>query len=924
MMNSINRLNKPVNTETDEYYKYSLQNSLYYKLASKFGFVMFGLNNLKIINGIKNKNVIFPKKWGDITKTSKDITNFKNIATKTGKEYGITVFDFDTNKETGKCDSYEEFKRVVGEDLSEIGKACIHVVTPSGGHHFIMKYNSLFSKSCTDCFGIKGFDIKSNGGIFNGGFGYDVVNFEDLYNDPDIDNIDAEIELCIESFELDDVLNDFMYESLCNHEQLLKRLEDESKIVEFTYDKTDKSNKNDCNIISLCDIEKVELNMKLRSKIDEKITVEYLWNLLDALALNRSDNYKNWFTVSSTIKKYYDNEHGYKLFCKFSAKSPKYTSMDSITVWNNMKYNNITNIGSIINMLKTDLKNDPEKYKLIKKKPSKHDIKNKAKNEYMTTFDEETKDYYRSFESFEMFKLLCDGTVLDVDMAEYFIKKHNTFLILHDVMYHFNGVCWVKDNVTINTILADEFFHLSNFVKVKIDDSFDKQNKIENGELEDDEVNYGENIKKLQKTLIDLKKRLRMNSGLKAIIESIKSKITVIPVENTEFFDKQAELLVFTNGTYNLNTKEFRENRADDYITKFINYDYEYVKDDDDRMIRLMNYLKMIVNDADELQFLLMLLSTGLYNRYVRNIVILTGSGSNGKDSLITHLLKRVFSTLYFEGNKEILSKQVKSGACPELANINNKRFVIFNEPDEGKCMNVETLKNLTGCESVKGRDLFKSDDNVFIKSTLFILANDLPKLNKVDNAIAQRLIVFKFKAKFITRESLKNNCDRDEFGYDAENDEYYYEANNYYKSDEFYDDVKLAFLNLLIKSFDMYKNNGYEVKNTPESIVNNADRYMIMSDGFYNWFRSEYEPVDNSNEFLQIKTIFDDYKCSDIYSTLNRTDKRFFNRNWIVEEIKKNRFLKKNFKTVITRNNKQFKSVVINYRKIIDDYEDI
>jgi hypothetical protein len=321
-------INRSINTKSTEYDEYCLSNSLYYKLAKKFNFIMAGCK-LDIVDGKKSLVKGSMPNWRSITKTS-SLKSFKNIITIAGKVSGITIFDFDIDKETGE-DAFDKFEEVIGQDFydfcADYGMDFIRLKTPSGGCHIIFKYTEQF-KTTTNAFGIKGFDIRNDGSVIFGGFGYNVVN---IHKDE------------IEDYEFDTIDND-LYNILIKHEESTKQVKTvEVKDIDVKDEVVDKTKKKP----------------RFTNKQYE-FTLKQFKIILKNLKKKRFDDYDNWMKIG-TILKYYLQDEGFDLFHKYSAKSKKYVNKEDCLKY----YNNFNNdveddkklsIGTLMYYLQEDTK----------------------------------------------------------------------------------------------------------------------------------------------------------------------------------------------------------------------------------------------------------------------------------------------------------------------------------------------------------------------------------------------------------------------------------------------------------------------------------------------------------------------------------------------------------------------------------------
>ncbi len=116
-----------------------------------------------------------------------------------------------------------------------------------------------------------------------------------------------------------------------------------------------------------------------------------------------------------------------------------------------------------------------------------------------------------------------------------------------------------------------------------------------------------------------------------------------------------------------------------------IEYDYKPVKDytpqDREKAESVHKFLCQILPYKEERDFALKILSSGLYGKTLENIIIFTGGGRNGKDTLCTVLLRHCLGPYYYLSTSQALMSPVKAGAPNQsIANMEGKRCVVYSE----------------------------------------------------------------------------------------------------------------------------------------------------------------------------------------------------------------------------------------------------
>ena len=78
-----------------------------------------------------------------------------------------------------------------------------------------------------------------------------------------------------------------------------------------------------------------------------------------------------------------------------------------------------------------------------------------------------------------------------------------------------------------------------------------------------------------------------------------------------------------------------------------------------------------------------------------------------------------------------------------------------------------------------------------------------------------------------------------------------------------------------------------------PKSIKDASLKYLQDSDEFMTWFNEFYEKTNEAHAYVRITDIYTQYKLSDLYNNLNRSEKRATNKQTMIEIICKNSVLR-------------------------------
>ena len=94
--------------------------------------------------------------------------------------------------------------------------------------------------------------------------------------------------------------------------------------------------------------------------------------------------------------------------------------------------------------------------------------------------------------------------------------------------------------------------------------------------------------------------------------------------------------------------------------------------------------------------------------------------------------------------------------ANPMLASLKGKRFVTMAESNQYGKLDEETIKQLTGGEEIKARNLYETASTFLPQFTLWLSCNDLPSVNDKSLFASDRVRVVEFNRHFTEEEQDK------------------------------------------------------------------------------------------------------------------------------------------------------------------------
>ena len=456
-------------------------------------------------------------------------------------------------------------------------------------------------------------------------------------------------------------------------------------------------------------------------------------------------------------------------------------------------------------------------------------------------------------------------------LSDYFEEKYDTWTCVFGKAYYFRDFRWYEDN--------EDFSLLFNFLdSIFIKDLFELSAAYRSKILSSS--NYEININKIN--LFDKNINKIRNIGFrKGLVKDILNKIRNDKIE----FDSDPYIFCFENCFYDIQKKKFSKQCSPDLYLKTTcgyEYDFNYKSEKIDELQQLLN---TIFNENVK-KYYVSILKTGLIGKLYEHLFICTGRGGNGKSLLNSLMLKTVGNYGYVLPS-EFLLKNIPTGANPQVANIHKKRFVLSSEPDREKSITASTIKDLTGNTELNARGLYSSNCKVVNNITLVLEANDLPKMSEVNEAIDRRIRIVPFCNLFISGDKfLKLDEDTKKTGV--------FQANTFYKTEEFQNEYKQALFEILRYSLE---SDGERIIEIPDECQEFNKSYLQDSDYIYQFLTENYKCVEDSKEFIYINDIYELFVDSSYYKNLSRDQRKGMNKKNFVETMRNNLFLRKFFK---------------------------
>jgi len=664
-------------------------------------------------------------------------------------------------------------------------------------------------------------------------------------------------------------------------------IEDIRKYMSNNENKKQKSKFNDIIIedkIEKFNIEKYEDLKNVETSLGDRRRL-FIKGLLSLLKPNRADDYTYWRNICwaiASVNKF--DERLRELFINFSRLSPKFDQSECMKLWERAGIDGrLITIGTLQHYAEED---NPEEYKKLK--------------QY----------YYNSLQE----TIIQTGS--DVDIAQY---TYNNYGFRHmfsgKVWYYFNDNLW---NEIGNEKIYEEICHSvrTDFSERKKEDiqRFRKQINNIQEQMDNQEINQGNDqaegvnmnaefkrINKLREDRLKLYKILDKNLSTNSKLESIIKSCQRGPFLKNDIetkMDSNPFLIGFENGIYDLQARQFRRGKPEDYVSKSVGYPYMEYNGDEPAFEQIDKYLSSLFVDEPVREYVLTYLASRLEGRAINNqFNIWTGKASNGK-SVFTALLKKIYGTYYHTLEVSALTgKRIGSEqASPALAQTIGRRIIISQEPGANEQINAAFIKQLSGGQdAITVRNLYSQPVTFVPQFEVVLVCNSIPNLDNDDQGTSRRVTVVDFKTTFVKNRKVDPT---------DPNNKYIREADFSVEAHINNNDWTAPFMWLLInKYYPIYRAIGLK---KPKEVSYATQRYINTSDECYEFLDENFvieKELEKEIEKELSETIADKDELKDAlkkkmeeemkkYTEKITTDKIFtFYNNWAKENTYRKKY---------------------------------
>ncbi len=219
-------------------------------------------------------------------------------------------------------------------------------------------------------------------------------------------------------------------------------------------------------------------------------------------------------------------------------------------------------------------------------------------------------------------------------------------------------------------------------------------------------------------------------------------------------WDTDPWLLAVANGVLDLRTGELRESRPEDYIRHVAPTKWKGIDAPCPRWERFVS--EILSDEPDRVGFLHRLLGYSINGTTDEHVVVVCvgARGRNGKRVLFETLQYVLGSAYAGAVSTDVLigqeHKRIAGSAQPHLVALQGRRIAYCSETNEFDRLEPAQVKNITGGDHIRARNLYAKDIEFKPSHTLYLQTNRKPQAPADDDALWERVKVIEFKVRFV------------------------------------------------------------------------------------------------------------------------------------------------------------------------------
>jgi hypothetical protein len=264
-----------------------------------------------------------------------------------------------------------------------------------------------------------------------------------------------------------------------------------------------------------------------------------------------------------------------------------------------------------------------------------------------------------------------------------------------------------------------------------------------------------------------------------------------------------------------------------------------------------------------------------------------------------------------------------KGGSNPSLANCDKKRFCVYTEPNERDKLQVSTIKEMTGEDTINARKNYSNNTETKMGGIKIIECNKRCKLDgDTGYSIERRLIDLLFASTFKTKDGVSSF----DTPYDKEtNPTGYHQANTLYETNEWREehcsDLFYYLYDYMVENQKTYYNLSSFI--VCKSVKDRTKEYIHDNNSFLETIHRYCEK--SKDDYVQVKEIIRAMKEDPHWNLLTKTEMKETTVPKMSKKMKDDPQLSNLYRTRKEFKGKDISNILIHYklRRMEDDSED-
>jgi putative DNA primase/helicase len=206
--------------------------------------------------------------------------------------------------------------------------------------------------------------------------------------------------------------------------------------------------------------------------------------------------------------------------------------------------------------------------------------------------------------------------------------------------------------------------------------------------------------------------------------------------------DTHQYLLACRNGTVDLRSGQLRPARREDLITRGVAVDYDPDADPSEWLKFITTIFQSDTDLIDFVQRLLGYCLSGAIHEHVLPVVY--GLGANGKSTLLK-VMQGLMGDHAMTAPEGLIIRRDHEPHPERIAALRGRRLVVSNELEANATLAEQTVKMLTGGDTLSARELYGRRFNFEPTHKMVVVSNHKPRVHGTDDAIWRRVRLIPF-----------------------------------------------------------------------------------------------------------------------------------------------------------------------------------